>query len=250
MTNRQFDLILRQIEETDPDIVCLVETDEGWDTAMRGIEARYPHTNKCPLGNTYGMLLYSKLPLVHTETRFLVQADIPSMRSVVKLRSGDEVVLHCVHPRPPRPWTDTYARDAELVILGREVENDDRPTVVMGDLNDVAWSYTTSLFQRLSHTLDPRVGRGMFNSFHADHSWMRYPLDHVFVSKDFTLVSLRRLPHVGSDHFPIFVELAYTPRAAELHETPEMQPDDHAEARDIIEDAEERDLRYSGDEQE
>jgi endonuclease/exonuclease/phosphatase (EEP) superfamily protein YafD len=196
------------------------------------------------------MLLYSKLPLENTETRFLVQADIPSMRSVVRLRSGEEVVLHCVHPRPPRPWTDTYARDAELVMIGKEVEQDDRPTLVMGDLNDVAWSYTTELFQRLSQTLDPRVGRGMFNSFHADHLWMRYPLDHVFVSRDFTLVNLRRLPYAGSDHFPMLAELAYTPRAAEVHELPEMQPDDHAEAHDIIEDAKKRDLRYSGNAQE
>ena len=250
MTNRQYDRLLRTIGDANADVICLVETDDEWECAMRPVEEKYTWKNKCPLGNTYGMLLYSRLPLVSTETRFLVQADIPSMRSVVKLRSGDELVLHCVHPRPPRPWTDSYARDAELVLVGKEVAADDRPALVVGDMNDVAWSYTTQLFQRLSQTLDPRVGRGLYNSFHADYIWMRYPLDHVFVSRDFTLVNLQRLPHIGSDHFPILVELAYTPRAQEMHETPEMQPTDHAEAADILQDAVEQDLRYSGDDQE
>lgn len=250
MTNDRYDLVRRSIQDSNPDIVCLVETDRRWQQEMRPIEKEYPYRNHCPLGNTYGMLLYSRLPLSEVRTDFLVQNDVPSMRAVVRLLSGDEIVLYCVHPRPPRPWTDTYARDAELVIIGKAVAREQRPVLVMGDLNDVAWSYTTTLFQRLSGTLDPRVGRGMYNSFHADHLWMRYPLDHVFVTRDFTLVNLRRLPHAGSDHFPILVELAYTPEAVESHEAPEMHSEDHAEAREILEDAQERDLRSSGNDQE
>ena len=54
---------------------------------------------------------------------------------------------------------------------------------------------------------DPRCGRGMFNTFHADYPFMRFPLDHVFHSAALALVAMRRLPHIGSDHFPILVEL-------------------------------------------
>lgn len=36
---------------------------------------------------------------------------------------------------------------------------------------------------------------------------MRWTLDHVFVTEEFRLKKLERLPKIGSDQFPIFVEL-------------------------------------------
>ncbi len=74
---------------------------------------------------------------------------------------------------------------------------------MLGDLNDVAWSRTTSLFQKTSKLLDPRRGRGMYNTFHASLPFLRWPLDHFFVSSQFRLVDLRVERSVRADHFPI-----------------------------------------------
>ena len=121
-------------------------------------------------------------------------------------------------------------RDAELVLIGREVARSGRSAIVAGDLNDVAWSHTSRLFRRISRLLDPRIGRGMFNSFHARHWALRWPLDHVFVSDDFVLESIRRLPAFGSDHFPILIRLAHAAEAAVLQEAPEKDLEDEEEA--------------------
>lgn len=43
---------------------------------------------------------------------------------------------------------------------------------------------------------------------------VRWPLDHVFHSACFTLGALWRLPHIGSDHFPMHIELCYEPEAS------------------------------------
>jgi endonuclease/exonuclease/phosphatase (EEP) superfamily protein YafD len=237
--NRRSDLVLAAIAEADPDVICLVETDTWWVREMEGLAREYRWASCYPLDNHYGMALYSRLPITACDVRFVVSRDVPSMRAVVRLRSGDEVVVYAVHPPPPLPASPTYGRDAELVLTGLEVEREGRPAVVVGDLNDVAWSYTTTLFKRMSHMVDPRVGRGMFSTFHAEHWLARYPLDHVFHTRDFTLKQLRRLGYTGSDHFPIVAELAFTP--ARKHEVPrpDASASDLEAARDIVEDARE-----------
>jgi len=235
--NRRADLLLDAIAGADPDVICLVETDSWWAEALRPLRDRYSWRQECPLDNHYGMCLYSRLPVVRCDVRFIVSDDVPSIRAVVKLRSGDEVSIYAVHPPPPLPGSPSYGRDAELVLTGLQIDRAQQPAIIVGDLNDVAWSYTTRLFQRLSHMVDPRVGRGMFNTFHAEHPLARYPLDHVFHTRDFSLKELRRLQYVGSDHFPILAELAFTPAQKSDVAKPEATTDDLENAQEMIDDA-------------
>jgi endonuclease/exonuclease/phosphatase (EEP) superfamily protein YafD len=191
------------------------------------------------LDNTYGLALFSRLELLNPEIRFLLQPEIPSFRTRVRLRSGEDVVLIGIHPEPPSPTEadSSLPRDAELVLIGREIARESKPVIVAGDLNDVAWSRTSQLFRRLSGMIDPRIGRGFYNSFHAGYWCLRWPLDHVFYSPDFLLRQLQRLPAFGSDHFPILIELEFHPRAAALQEVEEADHDDHREARETLEEA-------------
>ena len=207
-----------------------LETDHWWCERFEQLQG-YPFRLAHPLDNTYGMLLLSKLELVEPELRFLLKPEVPSVRTGLRLRSGEMITLYGLHPEPPSPSeADSSApRDAELVLVAREVAEADGPTIVAGDLNDVAWSHTSRLFRRISRLLDPRIGRGMFNSFHAEYRLLRWPLDHVFVSNDFLLRDMQRLPAFGSDHFPILIGLDHEPRAA-VAEPPEADADDHAEA--------------------
>lgn len=109
------------------------------------------------------------------------------------------------------------------------------PVVVMGDLNDVAWSYTTELFGKVSGLLDPRRGRGFFNSFNAKYFFLRFPLDHIFCSQDFALGGITRLSSCGSDHFPMCVELQYSPAAVAVNEKPQADTEDMRLAQEKIE---------------
>jgi endonuclease/exonuclease/phosphatase (EEP) superfamily protein YafD len=237
MSNREAEGLLASIREHTPDVVLALEVDPWWHERLAGVAGDYPRQLVHPLDNTYGMLCYSKLELVEPELRFLLKADIPSLRTGLRLRSGETVMFYGLHPEPPAPdEADTsLPRDAELVLVGREVVEADRPTIVAGDLNDVAWSHTSRLFRRISRMLDPRIGRGMFNSFNARHRFLRWPLDHVFVSDDFVLHEIRRLPAFGSDHFPILITLSYAPKAAPAQEAPAPDANDQAEADDKLE---------------
>lgn len=235
MTNRDSARLLALIREADPDIVLTVETDAWWQHALRGLARSHPHTVHQPQDNTYGMLLYSRLPLRNAEVKFLVQDDIPSIHACVQLRNGQNVELRCLHPRPPAPTENDRSteRDAELLIVGKEIKARQQPVVVLGDLNDVAWSHTNDLFKNISGLLDPRVGRGFFHTFNAKWPLIRFPLDHCFHSTHFRLVDFRRLPACGSDHFPVYICLSYEPEATA------EQPQLHADAQER-EEAEEK----------
>ncbi|WKN31427.1 endonuclease/exonuclease/phosphatase family protein [Porifericola rhodea] len=239
-TNRKYHKLLKVVKQMKPDILLTLETDKKWEEALSELEEEYPYTVKIPLDNLYGMHLYSKLELIDAEVRHLVEEEIPSIRTWMKLPSGKKVRLYCLHPTPPSPTErDTSTnRDAELLLVGKEIEGQDQTAIVIGDLNDVAWSRTTKLFQKISGLMDPRIGRGFFNTFHASIPVLRWPLDHVFHSDDFTLVKIQRLPHIGSDHFPIYTELHYEPRAEGLQEELEAEKDEEEWAEEKIEKAE------------
>jgi endonuclease/exonuclease/phosphatase (EEP) superfamily protein YafD len=236
-TNRDAGKLLSLVRERDPDVVLLVEVDAWWEEQLRPLERDRPHVLKHPQNNTYGMLLYSRLPLVDPELRFLVQDDVPSVHTGVELPSGDRVWLHGLHPRPPAPGESTRSteRDAELLLVAKQLEHLDRPSIVVGDLNDVAWSRTSSLFQKISGLLDPRVGRGFYSTFNANWPFIRFPLDHAFVSKHFHVVAFEVLPHVGSDHFPVFARLTLSPAPATSNRPPPAPaPHEEHEAEEKI----------------
>jgi endonuclease/exonuclease/phosphatase (EEP) superfamily protein YafD len=232
-SNRQADQLLALIREHRPDLVLALEVDDWWCERFAAVAEDYPGQLVHPLDNTYGLLFYARLELIGPELRFLLNPGVPSLRTEVRMRSGATVTLYGLHPEPPAPdeAETSVPRDAELVMVAREVAQANRSAIVAGDLNDVAWSHTSRLFRRISRLLDPRIGRGMFNSFHARYWPLRWPLDHVFVSDDFILKSMRRLPKFGSDHFPILITLAHTAEAAPLQEAPEDDGEDQAEAR-------------------
>ena len=234
MTNKNVAEYIEIIKREQPDIVVLAEPDTYWEHCLRIIETDYPYTMKCPLGNTYGMLLYSRLKLTEEQIRFRVQQDIPSFSAFVHLRTGDKVELHCLHPRPPHIGVDTHHRDAELVLVAKEVKDSPNPIIVTGDMNDVAWSHTTRLFLRISALLDPRIGRAFCNTFHAAHPLFRWPLDHLFHSRAFRLVELRRLEKTDSDHFPVLVDLSFEPEVRKEQERPQAEVGDLEEASEKI----------------
>ena len=234
--NDKYHLLLEHVRTLKPDLLLTLESDKTWENALKEIEEEYPYRVPVPLDNLYGMHLYSRLPLRNTEVKFILSNEIPSIHTTVILRSGMPVQLYCLHPKPPSPTEakDSTLRDAELLIVGDQIKDLDESCIVMGDLNDVAWSRTTRLFQRISGLLDPRVGRHFINTFHADYSLLRWSLDHIFHSTDFGLVKMQRLSHIGSDHFPVYVVLQTGRIFEEIQEEVEETQDDEEEAQAAI----------------
>tara|TARA_R110000850_G_scaffold197827_4_gene324145 strand:- start:1155 stop:2213 length:1059 start_codon:yes stop_codon:yes gene_type:complete len=232
--NENYHKAVSLVQSTTPDLIFFVETDKAWENGLSEIEKDYPTQIKLPMDNTYGLLLYSKLEIQRKEIHYLIDEEIPSLELDIKLRNGQLITIYAIHPTPPVPGENEKStdRDAEILLVGKKSKENHLPSLVIGDLNDVAWSYTTELFLKNSEMADPRRGRGLFNTFHAKVPFFRWPLDHIFLSEHFGLGDIKIHKGIGSDHFPISIKAVLTKRNDT--DTMKANGDEKEEAREKI----------------
>lgn len=207
--NKEFDLFKAEVNKFDPDLVLTMESDKTWEEGLSELEKTYPFTVKIPLDNYYGMHLYSKIELNNVEVNYHVEEDVPSIFFEFPLSNNQTVFFACLHPAPPSPTENETSkeRDGELMVVGKKLRELDKPVVVCGDMNDVVWSRATRLFKKMTAMIDPRIGRGFFPTYHAGYWLMRFPLDHLFHTKDLFVKKMVRTENFGSDHFGMYYEI-------------------------------------------
>ncbi|MEW9918314.1 endonuclease/exonuclease/phosphatase family protein [Marimonas sp. MJW-29] len=246
-SNRDYGALIDLVRRRQPDIAMAIEVDAEWIGALKeALSDHFEDWVEVPNDNGYGLCVMSRLALSETEVRDLITRDVPSVRTRVTLRDGEAFRLYVVHPEPPVIDHDTKGRDSEIAMVGLEATRDVLPAIVAGDLNDVAWSTTTRRFQRLSGLLDPRVGRGFFNTFSATMPWMRWPLDHLFHDARFRLMSMARLEKIGSDHFPMWFVLALAQNEKEEMSPGESDRQEKQETKEMIAEEKARDRKPIG----
>jgi len=212
--NQRRDEALRALEAADPDLCILIEIDRHWADALEPLRRARPHRVESVRPEGLGIALWSRAPLHDTSIHRLVSDQRPSVHAAATI-AGQTVHIVGLHPTPPglpvhndEGRHDSRIRDAELMRVAEQVaQNPRRRWIIAGDFNDVAWSPTTRLFIQRSKLRDPRVGRGLLNTYHADYPLLRYPLDHVFVSESFRVGDFQRFRLPGSDHFAVSVQL-------------------------------------------
>lgn len=232
--NEEYQKLVDLLKKRNPDIVFLLETNKKWMESIKEATDEYKYKIEVPLENTYGLLFYSKLPVKHQEVNYLISDEIPSI--VADIEYNKQIIrMYGLHPTPPVPQEneESTERDAEILLIGKKAKEYQKASIVFGDLNDVAWSRTTRLFLKTSKMLDPRRGRGMFSTFHANYWFLRWPLDHFFLSSQFRLVEMIREPHIGSDHYPISIKVVL--RSDDISGEFELNQEEKIEVEEKIE---------------
>lgn len=235
-TNSCYPDFLNEIKRFDPDLVLTMESNKEWENCLAEIEEKYPFTVKVPLENFYGMHLYSKRKLQNVEVKYQIEDDKPSIFFDFPIDGDQPVFFCCLHPAPPSPTENETSkeRDAELMLTGKRIRELDKPTVVCGDMNDVVWSRTTRLFKKMTGMVDPRVGRGFFSTYHANYFFLRFPLDHLFHTRDLYVGKMIRSKNFGSDHFAMYYEIHHK-KKVETPKNPKLNGDNKAEIEELIE---------------
>jgi endonuclease/exonuclease/phosphatase (EEP) superfamily protein YafD len=195
--------VVRLIGETDPDLVGLVELTPVWEEALRAALDGFPYRRVIPERGAYGIGLYSELGFDQVAAERFPR-DGP--RSVVaRFAVGEETLtLVLTHVRTPFAG-DIHRRQFEALAEARDRLG--QHLAICGDFNSVPWS---SSFRHLASTGDltsSHRGQWLEGSWPSWGPLLRVPIDNCLVSSGVTVLDGAYEGDVGSDHFPLLLEL-------------------------------------------
>ncbi len=185
-----------------PDIVGLVELTPRWDEALEGLSELYPYRLDLPTGTSGLALWFRERPERIGPPRVPLPGGSPAIHAEFRF-AGQTRHLWLLHPTMP------LARKGlpELPALARWIGATEGSKIVIGDLNSSEGSPLFHDFVRRAGVRDSRLGFGRQPSWPSDMPY-RIAIDHVFVTDDIAVTRRRLGPMIGSDHFPLIVELA------------------------------------------
>ena len=207
-TNRDYRRLVALIKQEEPDVVGLVEFSEGWRASMNQhrLAQRYPYRYEWP-HEAEGVALYFRRRPISVGPVAFARPDggNPVLPATIDL-DGRPVHLWLVHPPSPLAKRGRSFGKGELAGLARLVAEEEGAKVVIGDLNRTEGSPLFDDFLARAGLVDSRFGFGRQASWPVALSY-RIPIDHALVSPDLAVVDRRLGPAIGSDHFPLIVEL-------------------------------------------
>ena len=203
--NKRYTDTIAFLQQVNADIVLLEEVDASWLAALKVLESRYPHSVTVPRGDNFGIALFSRWPLTSSEIVNIGDAGVPAILAGIDTPQGELLVLG-IHTLPPVSLEYVTERDRQLAAIADTVGQNERATLVLGDLNTTPWS---AHFKRLldkSGLKDCGLGFGLQPTWPTSNWTLLIPIDHCLKSSQVSIVDKFTLPDLGSDHLPSVVD--------------------------------------------
>lgn len=206
-SNRDFEKTIRYSEQVAPDILALEEIDGLWVSAMSDFLKEFPYKMEIPRPDNFGIGLYSRIPFKKANVEYFSEAMVPSVVTEFDI-SGQSVTVLFTHPLPPGDKSYFAMRNEQLEKIASSRGDFGDNIVVIGDLNITIWSHYYKRFVSKMGVRNSRNGFGILPSWSADIPFMKIPIDHCLVSENIVVMEHINGPFIGSDHYPVYVELA------------------------------------------
>lgn len=205
--NTSYTSVRRLINELSPDFIVLIETSDVWIKEMKPIEAEYPYRFISNREDNYGISLFSRVPAIDSEVITFGDAGVPTIVASFDIR-GWILKIICTHPPPPKGRRNSQLRNQQLKEIAEYIAAQDTPVCLCGDLNMTPWSLFFNDLLARSGLIDSGHGFGVQPTWPSAIPIFRVPIDHLLVSPDITVLSRRIGPVIGSDHFPVIMDIA------------------------------------------
>ncbi len=182
------------IRKSNADILSIHEVTPDWDQWLNdSLSGLYPYHHSLIDIGIYGMAIYSRYELEHTDT-FYYQ-DIPNLRTCLKA-NGNPLCLVSIHTEPALNSFSLKRLREHLTTAAKELNQMETPVLVFGDFNAVAWSDELQVFMDSTGLMESRKG------FMTSGIPLGVPLDHIFYSRqlrcnDFFILKSPITRHLG-----------------------------------------------------
>jgi endonuclease/exonuclease/phosphatase (EEP) superfamily protein YafD len=210
-SNRRFEEVIDFIRESGADVVVLHEVTGRWEDAVANAsetsaEWSYEITETRAGGDLFGSLVLTR-PGARVESFGFGLTD---PRAVEIILPGGVAML-AIHPLSPSNQFRAEQNDHQLQFATDWAVGQSGPAIVVGDFNATPWSYPFRRLMATTELSNSENGFGLDLSYPANgNPLLRIPIDHLLHSDDLAVVDRRLGPAMGSDHFPLTVDLALT----------------------------------------
>jgi endonuclease/exonuclease/phosphatase (EEP) superfamily protein YafD len=206
--NDDHEAVAELIRERRPDVFGAVELTTVWERELDEVLEPYGYRHLEAREALWGVGIYSRRPLSDPTTLFPGGADYPLAVATVEGRSRP-IRLALLHPRAPATPSEADRHASLLRAAGEAVRAGGGSGIVMGDLNTTPWSARYRELLEDAGLEDTREGRGLQTTWPSFlPTILRIPIDHVLVTPDLAAAEREVGPEVGSDHLPVWAELA------------------------------------------
>lgn len=198
------------ISQENPDVIGLQEVSGKWLDELSSIRADYPFTVLRPEDGAYGLALFSRFPVREFPSSPYREDGIQTAISVDLELRQKSVTLVLAHLKAP-----TTPRNAELrnLQIGRLVamigNNRNNEQILIGDFNTTPWSPYYVPLETEANLTNAARGRGYQATWPVGLGFLKIPIDHCLVSTGLRVRQMRTGSDIGSDHFPIIVDVAF-----------------------------------------
>jgi endonuclease/exonuclease/phosphatase (EEP) superfamily protein YafD len=206
--NDNYAAIIKEIQQRNADVVVLEELTPDLFSHLEEALSSYPYQCTITRLDPFGIGIFSKKRFVrsvenpcHLPVCFVIQADIEVGSKVVSI-----LAIHNLAPITVQSagLNNQIASGVKAFAAAQK----DRSIILIGDINSTPWSHLFWQLFSAANFKDSERGFGLQNSWTTSDAPMAIPIDHCFFTPDWRCAERRLGSNVGSDHYPLFVQLA------------------------------------------
>ncbi len=212
-TNASYSDVIEYIRTVDPDLVLLHEASRPWEVAIEAANLDYQVIRPRSDSLIFGTLVMVRGEDVEAISYGFAEAQ-PRAVSIMYRPTGwpEGVSVLSTHPLAPTEKDRAQLRDAQLDFAATWAADQEDGFIVVGDFNATPWSWPFRNLMARAPLRNSQLGFGVQPSFPTSSTFlMRVPIDHLLHSDTLSVVDRRLGPAMGSDHFPLVVDLQLSP---------------------------------------